>query len=87
MRLNPLTYDGDTCPKCDSTNICVGAFPLECLDCGWCYLNDRPCSTCGGPSFGVVGVGGKVVYGCKAHPASLRILGEGLAKILQDNHV
>ena len=61
----------DRCPKCGSTNVWVGAFPLDCEDCGWHYLNENPCGVCGEPSVSGFGVNGATAYRCSEHPLSL----------------
>lgn len=70
MKIDLFSIPKDRCPKCSSRNICVGAFPLSCQDCGWHYLNDEPCSVCGGPSVSMMHSVGAEVYGCKDHPIS-----------------
>lgn len=58
----------DRCPDCGGTNLLVGNFPLNCLTCGWNYLNKHPCRVCGGKSVSSVCGSGKFLYGCKDHP-------------------
>lgn len=56
------------CPKCGSDNVEVGNFPLNCLACGWSYLNKYPCRVCGAPATGAMGGNVESFYSCKAHP-------------------
>lgn len=73
---------GHNCPTCGSDNTRTGAFVLECLTCGWHYLNANPCRVCGGPSrsvMSVVGVDGtRKRYGCAEHPLSKVEFREGM---------
>ncbi len=55
------------CPNCQSNNVFVGSFVLECLDCKWHYLNKYPCSVCGNPSRSGLGVNESSVYRCADH--------------------
>lgn len=66
------------CPNCRSSNVLVGAFVLECLSCGWHYLNKHPCTVCGKPSTSSYGSndgkGGRVeLYGCNEHPVTKQL--------------
>ena len=65
----------DSCPKCESTNVMVGAFVLSCFACGWHYLNKYDCRVCGKPAFNATGCNGVIAYGCRDHPVSLAGVG------------
>lgn len=58
----------NTCPQCESSDVLVGAFVLECFSCGWHYLNKYPCRECGKPSRRMMGGNGVTFYGCAEHP-------------------
>jgi hypothetical protein len=69
------------CPKCNSSNVLVGAFVLSCESCGWHHLNKYPCTVCGKPSVSSYGSSiikdGKPVrrelHGCEDHPVSKQL--------------
>ncbi len=58
----------DTCPRCGSDKVWVGAFVLSCETCGWHYLNRYPCRVCGQPSRNGGGINDDMLYGCADHP-------------------
>lgn len=61
-------WDSKVCPKCGSTDIWIGAFPLSCNACDWHYLNEYPCDTCGKPSRSSMGTGDLNMHRCRDHP-------------------
>ena len=62
------------CPKCGSSRVWVGAFPINCDACGWHYLNKYPCQVCNKPSMSAASVNGEAYYGCRDHPATVDML-------------
>lgn len=66
------------CPRCNSTNVWVGAYVLSCNDCGWNHNNDRPCEICGQPAT-CASSDPITHYTCKEHPPEMvtRLLESG----------
>lgn len=57
------------CSKCNSADVATGfkGKVLKCESCKWFHLNDTPCSICGKPSVGCIGVHINVNYYCSEH--------------------